>query len=35
MSMDDKPLVWFHGEIQSPPLSDAVRKEAEFLLRML
>lgn len=31
----DKPLVWLHGEIKSPPFSDEARSEAGFLLRML
>jgi phage-related protein len=32
---DDKPLVWLHGEVKSPPFSDEARREAGFLLRML
>jgi len=35
MSQEDKPLVWLHGEIQSPPFSKAARLEAGFLLRRL
>jgi|SRR6266571_313622 len=35
MSDDDKPLVWLHGEVQTPPFSDEARREAGFLLRML
>ncbi|MGH9783091.1 MAG: type II toxin-antitoxin system RelE/ParE family toxin [Terriglobia bacterium] len=35
MSPSDKPLVWLHGEVRSPPFSDAARREAGFLLRML
>jgi len=35
MSLDDKPLVWFHGEIKTPPFSQAARIEAGFLLRRL
>ncbi len=35
MADRDKPLVWLHGEIGSPPFSDAARREAGFLLRML
>jgi len=31
----DKPLVWLHGEVKSPPFSEAARREAGFLLRML
>ena len=35
MSPEDKPLVWLHGEVKSPPLSRAGRLEAGFLLRLL
>lgn len=35
MTFDDKPLVWLHGEIHSPPLSVAARVEAGVLLRRL
>jgi phage-related protein len=35
MSPDDKVLVWLHGEIKTPPLSDNARIEAGFLLRRL
>ncbi len=35
MSDDDKPLVWLHGEIKTPPFSEAARLEAGFLLRRL
>ena len=35
MSPHDKPLVWLHGEIQSPPFSDEARREAGFLMRQL
>lgn len=31
----DKPLVWLHGEIKSPPFSQEARVEAGFLLRQL
>lgn len=31
----DKPLVWLHGEIKTPPLSPAARVEAGVLLRRL
>ena len=31
----DKPLVWLHGEIKTPPFSKAARIEAGFLLRRL
>ncbi|MBV9772864.1 MAG: type II toxin-antitoxin system RelE/ParE family toxin [Gemmatimonadetes bacterium] len=35
MSSTDKPLVWLHGEVKSPPLSTAARIEAGVLLRRL
>ncbi len=35
MSPGDKPLVWLHGEIRTPPFSKAARLEAGLLLRML
>ena len=35
MSLADKPLVWLHGEIRTPPFSKAARLEAGLLLRML
>ena len=35
MSQNNKPLVWLHGEIKTPPLSQAARIEAGFLLRQL
>ena len=31
----DKPLVWLHGEIKTPPFSETGRIEAGFLLRRL
>ncbi len=31
----DKPLVWLHGEVKSPPLSAAARVEMGTLLRRL
>jgi len=31
----DKPLVWLHGEIKTPPFSRTARLEAGFLLRRL
>ena len=31
----DKPLVWLHGEIKTPPFSKTARIEAGFLLRRL
>ena len=35
MSPRDKPLVWLHGELKTPPLSGEARIEAGFLLRRL
>ena len=35
MSPRDKPLVWLHGEVKSPPLSKDARIEAGYLLRRL
>ena len=35
MSPDDKPLVWLHGKVKSPPFSPGARLEAGFLLRKL
>ena len=35
MSPNDKPLVWLHGEVKSPPFSSAARIEAGYLLRLL
>lgn len=35
MSPGDKPLVWLHGEIKTPPLTLEARREAGFLLRRL
>jgi len=35
MSPKDKPLVWLHGEVRSPPFSNLARLEAGFLLRRL
>jgi phage-related protein len=31
----DKPLVWLHGEVKSPPRTAAARIEAGLLLRRL
>jgi phage-related protein len=31
----DKPLVWLHGEIKTPPFSQAARIETGYLLRLL
>jgi phage-related protein len=35
VSPHDKPLVWLKGRVKTPPLSDAARIEAGFLLRRL
>ena len=32
---ENKPLVWLHGEIKTPPFSQVARLEAGFLLRQL
>ncbi len=33
--MNEKPLVWLHGEVKTPPLSTAARIETGYLLRQL
>src|SRR5262245_7685617 len=35
MNAEDKPLVWLHGEVKTPPFSAAARQEAGILLRRL
>ena len=35
MSPHDKPLVWLHGKITTPPFSGSARIEAGFFLRQL
>lgn len=35
MSPREKPLVWRHGELKTPPLSRTARVETGFLLRRL
>jgi phage-related protein len=35
MAPGDKPLVWLHGEIKTPPFSPEARVEAGLLLRRL
>jgi phage-related protein len=35
MSPTDKPLVWLHGEIKTPPRGADARVEAGYLLRCL
>ena len=31
----EKPLVWLHGEVKTPPLSKAARIETGYLLRQI
>lgn len=35
MDARNKPLAWLHGEVKTPPFSQAARVEAGFLLRKL
>jgi phage-related protein len=35
VSPSDKPLVWLHGEIKTPPFSEGARIEAGYLVRLL
>ena len=35
MDAKSKPLVWLHGEVKTPPLSQAARIETGYLLRSL
>jgi phage-related protein len=35
MNPADKPLVWLHGAVKTPPFSQTARLEAGFLLRKL
>jgi phage-related protein len=35
VAVADKPLVWLHGEIKTPPLATEARIEAGVLLRRL
>lgn len=35
MKNESKPLVWQHGEVKTPPFSQAARIEAGVLLRQL
>jgi phage-related protein len=35
MMRSHRPLVWFHGEVKTPPFSDSARIEAGVLLRRL
>jgi hypothetical protein len=35
MEQTDKPLVWFHGQVKTPPFTDTARIETGVLLRQL
>jgi phage-related protein len=35
VSPKNKPLAWLHGEVKTPPFSQAARLEAGYLLREL
>jgi phage-related protein len=35
VSPTDKPLVWLHGEVKTPPFSEEARVECGYLLRRL
>ena len=35
MNSTEKPLVWLHGEVKTPPLSSAARIESGYLLRLV
>jgi len=35
MGEGDKPLVWLHGEIKTPPMATRSRLQAGYLLRQL
>ena len=35
MTPTDKPLIWLHGELSTPPFSPTARLAAGFLLRKL
>ncbi len=35
METKDRPSVWLHGEVKSPPFSPEARLEAGYLLRLL
>ncbi|WP_105483632.1 type II toxin-antitoxin system RelE/ParE family toxin [Abditibacterium utsteinense] len=35
MNGEDKPLVWLHGEVKTPPFTPAARFETGLLLRQL
>ena len=35
MALRDKPVVWLHGEVKTPPMGSAARLETGYLLRRL
>ena len=35
LGREDKPLVWLHGEVKTPPFSASARLETGYLLRLL
>ena len=35
MDVKNKPIVWLHGEIKTPPFTSLARLETGFLLRLL
>jgi phage-related protein len=35
MAQVDKPLVWLHGEVKTPPFTQSARIEAGYLLRRM
>ncbi|MDO9319296.1 MAG: type II toxin-antitoxin system RelE/ParE family toxin [Gammaproteobacteria bacterium] len=35
MDIKDKPLIWLHGIVKTPPFSVSARLEAGYLLRLL
>lgn len=35
MDTEEKPLIWLHGEVKTPPFSSAARIEAGYLLRLV
>ena len=35
MSPKDRPLIWLHGQVKTPPFSASARIEAGYLLRQL
>ena len=35
MKRREKPLIWLHGEIRTPPMSSVARIETGYLLRKL